>query len=76
MYCANGRFVPGEPSFFACCGHMAKLFLSSVLAGRVCTAPCDRFQSLHNRDASTPHGGNFDLFLKTQRAVGDGERAM
>ena len=45
MNCVNSRFVPDVLSFFACSGHMAKLFLSSVLAKRVCIAPCDRSQS-------------------------------
>ena len=36
MKCANGRFVPGEPSIFACYGSMVRLFLSSVIARRVC----------------------------------------
>ena len=40
MSCANGRSVPGEPCFFCvCCGHTVSLFLSSVTAGCVCTAP-------------------------------------
>ena len=38
-------------------GHMAKFFLSSVTAGR---APRDRLEGWHERDASTPCGGNFD----------------
>ena len=59
---ANGRFVPGEPCFFVCCGHTAKFLLSSVTAGRVCTAPRDRLEGWHERDASTPRAGNFDPF--------------
>ena len=38
-------------------GHMAKFFPSSVTAGR---APRDRLEGWHERDASTPCGGNFD----------------
>ena len=53
---------PGEPCFFVCCGHMATFFLSSVTAGRVCTAPRDRLEGWHDRDASTPRGGIFDPF--------------
>ena len=62
MNCANGRFVPGKPCFFLCCGHLAKFYLSSVTAVRVCTAPRDRLEGWHERDASTPRGGNFDRF--------------
>ena len=66
MNCANGRFVPAEPCFFPCCGHMAKFFLSSVTAGLVCTAGHDWLEDWHERDASIPHGGSFDLFPVAQ----------
>ena len=61
MYRANARFGHGVPSY-VCCGHTVRLFLSSVLAGRVCTAPHDRPEGEHERDASTLRGGNFGLF--------------
>ena len=62
MYHANGRFGHGESSFFVCCGHTERLFLSSVPARRVCTAPHDCPEGMHERDASTLRGGSFDLF--------------
>ena len=68
------QVIERRPWRARCCADL-KFFLSSVTAGRVCTAPRDRLEGWHERDASTPRGGSFDLF-KTQRAVRDRERTV
>ena len=63
-------------SLFLCCGRMAKLFLSSVTVGRVCTVA---------RVHQYGHGREMDpnfvvaasiLSFEAQLAVGDGERTV
>ena len=62
--------------FFACCGHMAKLFLSSVIAGVFVLRRA--IASRVSMSETHPHlmVATVIFFLKTQRAVGVGERTV
>ena len=74
MNSASGRFVPDEPCFFLCCGHMAKFFLLSVAAGLVCTAAHDRLgmRKMHPYFVVAA----LIFFSQSKRAIRDCESSM